>query len=158
MASLDFRTQAISADENNETLTINIGDADGRNVETLEIFVPTETQIAIYLASYDAGNLATLAATFEFAKTIFDPEDWAYLSDRLKDRDDPFELGTLTDVLLGVIQAAAARPTQRSTGSTASRRAGGPKLTDHLPPKAQTRSRSPRAASATSSTRGASSD
>lgn len=154
MASLDFRTQAQVADDEDEVIELSIGDAQGRNVEDYVIFKPTETQIAIYLANYESGNIAVLAGTFEFVKMIFDKEDADHLMARLKDRDDPFELPTLTEILLGIIQEVSGRPTRRSTGSTRSPRAGGPRSTDKLPPKAQTRSRSPRAASATTSTPG----
>lgn len=157
MSQLEFRTQAQAAIDEDDYVEITIADAQGRNPEVYEVLKPTETQIAIYLASYADGNVQMLNATLKFMETIFGEEDAVYLKGRMNERSDPFSLDTLSEIILGLIQEVnGGRPTRRSTGSTSSRRPGGPKLTDHLPPKASTRSRSPRNVSATSSTPGAS--
>lgn len=157
MSQLEFRTQAQAAISDEDYVEITILDAQGRNPEVYEVLKPTESQIALYLASYADGNVQMLNATMKFTETIFGSEDAVYLRDRMNDRADPFTIETLSEIVLGLIQEVnGGRPTRRSTGSTSSRRAGGPKLTDHLPPKGQTRSTSRRNASATSSTPGAS--
>lgn len=157
MASLDFKTDAKNAEDDDELIELNISDSTGRNTETYLVYSPTETQIALYLASYGEGNLQLLAATKEFLYLMFGDEaksDADFLLARLKDRHDAFEIGTLTHIILGLIEASTGRPTRPSTGSTQSQRPGGRRLMDKQLPKAQTRSRSVPAASTTSSTPG----
>ena len=156
MAMLEFRTAAQRAESPDEIIDFSLADANGRDPVQTWCWSPTPDQIALYIASYQDGNLALVAATFRFVKTIFEKEDAEYLLERLNDRNDPFDLGTLTDIVSQIVAVASDRPTPPSTGSTRSPRPGGRSSMDLLPPKGQTRSRSPRPASATRSTPGAS--
>ncbi len=158
MTALEFRTAAQADQSIDDLIEVNIADARGGNIETYEALVPTEDQVIIYMSYFDESTVVRLGATRKFMRDVFGEDDANYLLERVADRNDPLDFDTVTQILRGIVEEATARPTRPSTGSTASRRPGGRPLTDHLPPKAQTRSSSRRVASATSSTPGAPSE
>jgi hypothetical protein len=118
--------------------------------------VPTPEQIALYASSFsvDATMPDQVAGTLGFMREVLEPASFAHVNKRLRDKRDPFSFESLQAIIEYLLEQVTAFPTQPSSGSTSRRAPAGAKSMDHLPPKAQTRSRSPRAGSATSSTRG----
>lgn len=130
----------------------------GEKDRPYQAYVPTEDQIALFAAAFgdDAKEANVMSSTMDFLRNVLVKESYHEIRARIADRNDPVGIETMQQILEWIFEEFAGFPTQPSSGSTSSRRPGGEKLTDHLPPKAQTRSRSPRGASATSSTRGVS--
>jgi hypothetical protein len=110
-------------------------------------FKPTEGQVAIYMA--ESGRHSTdndrTAAVINFFMGLFEPDDQAYLANRLLDRDDAFGLGQISEILNAMMEDWSGRPTQPSTGSTPSRSKGGRRST--RPTQQSTLSASPSIAS-----------
>lgn len=120
-------------------------------------FVPTSTQIGVYAASFGEDNteVEQLAATLDFLRHTMEPESFLHIKRRLQDRNDKqVTIGVISQVLEYLFEEITARPTPPSSSSSSPRRTAGARSTAASPGGASTRSRSPRAASATTSTRG----
>lgn len=132
---------------------------DGRTMkldgETLRYYKPTDGQIAVYMAS--TGRHATdqdrTAAIINFFIELFDKRSQAHLVERLLDREDPFGLPKMEEMIEALTEEWSGRPTQPSSGSTRSRTSGGRKSTPRT--RKSTSSGSPRIVSSTASTPGA---
>lgn len=120
-------------------------------------YIPEETQIALFTSVFTEGaqESVVMSAILRFLRGILDKESYSQLENRMSIRPT-IPLESLMEIIEYLLEEFTNHPSQRSSGSTPSRGSGGKNLTDHLPPKASTRSRSPRAVSATSSTRGSS--
>ena len=121
----------------------------------LHYYKPTDGQIAVYMASTGrhSSDSDRTAAIINFFIELFDKDSQAYLVERLLDRDDPFGLVQVEEMIEALTEEWSGRPTQRSSGSTPSRRTGGRKSTPRTP--RSTSSDSPHIVSSTSSTPGA---
>lgn len=116
---------------------------------------PTDGQVAVYMASTGrhSSDSDRTAAIINFFIELFDKESQAYLVERLLDRDDPFGLAQIEEMIEALTEEWSGRPTQRSSGSTQSRTRGGPKSTPRT--RKSTSSVSRLTDSSTSSTPGA---
>jgi len=114
-------------DEGGSTLVL-----DGRE---LRYYQPTDGQFAIYMASTGrhASQTDRIAATVNFFIELFDKNDQVHLSDRLLDRDDPFGVPMMEEIMGEMVQEWTGRPTVPSSGSTPSRKSGGRKSTRRTP-------------------------
>lgn len=114
-------------------------------------YIPDETQVAIYMAAFGDGtaDIDLMAETMNFLKEVFEEETFYALKKRLMKRGDPVKLKTLMGVLEWLIEETSARPTKPSSDSMPSQRSTGARSTASSLPKASTRSRSTRSASAT---------
>jgi hypothetical protein len=125
------------------------------NCQTVRHYRPTEGQIAVYVASTGRHASASdrTAAVINFFVELFDKPSQAYLIERLLDRDDPFGLPEVEEMIEALTEGWSGRPTQPSAASTPSRRNGGRKSTPRTHKSIS--SGSPRIVSSTSSTPGA---
>lgn len=145
----EFTTAAKEAAEMHDTdfgvpITIK---QDGREIKILPA---SEGALAVLLASDGAPLSAKVAASINFFFSILeDPSDEDYFKVRLFDRNDPFGGGEIAEIVQGIIEEWTGDPTQSSSDSTGSPDSTGGSSTASAPAKASTRSRSPRAASAT---------
>jgi hypothetical protein len=121
----------------------------------LRYYRPTDGQVAVYMASTGrhASDSDRTAAIINFFIELFDKDSQTYLIERLLDRDDPFGLAQVEEMIEALTEEWSGRPTQPSSGSTPSRRTGGQRSTPRT--RKSTSSDSPRIVSSTSSTPGA---
>lgn len=153
--SIEFRSAAEAADRDPdapiEFEDLVIKDAQGKHAQKFYFEPPSTTQIALYTASFGSNptEMTAMGATMDFLKEVFEPESYDSLIARLKDRNDWLEFDDVPGLIRAIVESATARPTRPSSGSTSTQKPGGRRLTDHLPPQEQTRSRSTRSASAT---------
>lgn len=111
-------------------------DADGKEVNRVQCRAkrPTPGQVAYLTASVHkrAALEQQIAGAINFCMAIMDQETSAYLSDRLLDMDDPFELPQLQEIIEALIEEWSARPTEQSSDSSPSPDATGPTSTTAL--------------------------
>jgi len=115
--------------------------------EVLRYFKPTDGQVAIYMASsgrHASANDRT-AALVDFFLGLFDENSQDILAKRLRDRDDPFGVKKIGEIIESMLEDWSGRPIQSSSASTPSRRSAGRKSTPRTP--ASTSSDSPSIAS-----------
>lgn len=145
----EFTTAAREAADLRETdfgVEITI-EHDGREIDILPA---GEGALAVLLASDGAPLSAKVAASINFFFSILkNPADEDYFKQRLFDRNDPFGGGEIAEIVQGIIEEWTGDPTQSSSDYTGSLDRTGESSTVSAPPKASTRSRSRRAASAT---------
>jgi hypothetical protein len=117
---------------------------DGRE---LTVYKPTDGQYMIYIAETGrhASGEQQIAAAVNFFMGMFDEEDQSYLAGRLLDRNDPFGMKKIEEIVSAVVEDWAGRPTQPSSGSATRQKSGGRKSTRRTP--ALTSSDSPSIAS-----------
>lgn len=147
--SKDFALAAVSAREvelSEEVVEFSVG-GEGPYYS----HIPDETQVAIYMAAFSDStpNIDLMAETMGFLKEVFEPETFVALKARMLKRGDPVNLDTLKAILEWIIEEFTATPTKPSSVSTPSPRSTGTRSTANSQPKASTRSRSVRNASAT---------
>lgn len=101
----------------------------------LTVYKPTDGQYMIYIA--ESGRHSTseqqIAAAVNFFMGLFGPNDQAYLAGRLLDRDDPFGMAKIEEIVSAVVEDWAGRPTQQSSGSASRQKSGGRKSTRRTP-------------------------
>lgn len=145
MGSLNFETaanQAVEQGKGKDKIVIRL---DGREMPLRR---PTTGQYALAQAALnrkDLGRFLSFMLGF-FAKK----DDREYLSDRLEDPDDPFEIWvdedyegvTLLSIWKAIVEEMSARPTSSGSGSSGSRSTTGKPSTDGARPKAKRRSSS----------------
>lgn len=106
------------------------GPRDGQE-RILRAHMATPGQVAVVMSAVGRHtSLPTkIAGTIDFFMAIMDEDDVSYLTDRLMDRDDPFEIKQVTDILFWLIEEWSGHPTQGSSGSSSSQVSTGPALT-----------------------------
>jgi hypothetical protein len=117
---------------------------------------PGDGQIAVLMATTQARHLSEgemIAGIINFFVEILDEETHQYIVSRLLDRRDPFGIDQVQGIIRWLMEEWSGRPTQSSSGSTASPQSDGPTSTPPTPQS--TSSGSPFIASATSSGSGA---
>jgi hypothetical protein len=95
----------------------------------------TESQIALLIAatSATATNITSgIADVINFFFSLLSEEDSRTLRHRLFDRDDPFDVENITDILMYLVEEWSARPTQSPSDSTPSPNSAGQKSTARL--------------------------
>ena len=101
----------------------------------LRIFKPTDGQYMIYIAETGrhASSEQRVAAAVNFFMGLFEEADQAYLADRLLDRNDPFGMKKIEEIVGAVTEDWSGRPTEPSSGSASSRKTGGRRSTPRTP-------------------------
>lgn len=101
---------------------------DGRE---LTYYKPVEGQYMVFMASTGrhASQNDTVAAVVNFFVELFDKDSQSYLVARLLDRDDPFGIEQINEMLDAMAEDWTGRPTKPSTASSRSQRNGGRKST-----------------------------
>lgn len=154
----DFQLAAVEAKTDDEEVWIDfrLPSKDGKTMEEFFSRFPDATQIALYYAAFgqDATASDTMNATVQFLRDVLWEQSYTTIMRRLHDRKDGVTLDVLQQVLEYLFEEVAGRPIQPSSASSPSRTPGGPTSTAKPRPTAQTRSRSPRPASATTSAPG----
>ncbi len=131
-------------------LPVFIEDDDGHvtqdGTRIYEAYVPTEDQIALYAGGLAGGTAARqMAAVTNFIEAVFLPTSHGELLRRIADRRDPIGLSLMEDLMAHTNAEASGNPSTGSATSTSSRQPSGTSSRASSRPKAQTRSRGPRA-------------
>lgn len=97
----------------------------------LRYYKPTDGQLAVFMAANGrhARGEDRVAAAIDFFVNVFDKDDQTYVVNRLLDRDDPFGLEQVEEILVAMIEEWTGRPFQSLSGSTPLPKNGGPKST-----------------------------
>lgn len=97
----------------------------------LRYYKPVEGQYMMFMAmtGRHSTNNDQVAAVVNFFMGLFDKESQDYLVDRLMNREDPFGIEMINEILDEMTEEWAGRPTQPSTASSRSRKNGGRKST-----------------------------
>ncbi len=105
---------------------------DGRE---LTYYKPAEGQFMVFMASTSrhSSTQEQIAAVVNFFVELFDKDSQAHLVERLLDREDPFGIEQINNILDALAEDWSGRPTQPSTASTRSRKSGGRKSTPSTP-------------------------
>jgi len=103
-------------------------------------YPPTGAQLALAMAAQAQHATMTerMRGLIDFLDGILDEEGQTRFRERLLDRNDPFDMNTVEAVILWLTEQWSALPTQQSSGSRASRRASGRRLTATPPSAAAT--------------------
>lgn len=101
---------------------------DGRD---LTYYKPAEGQYMVFMASTSRHSPQNeqIAAVVNFFVELFDKDSQVYLVERLLDRDDPFGIDQINEILDALAEEWSGRPTHPSTGSAPSQKTGGRKST-----------------------------
>lgn len=91
--------------------------------ETLYIYPPKNAQLALIMSSMsdDAEGTEGIATFMSTFFGLLDEDSRPIIRRRLKDRQDPFDIPDVMEIIKWVISEAAERPTQSSSASTPSR-------------------------------------
>lgn len=97
----------------------------------LRAYEATPEQVAVVLSKVGRHvTLATKAAgIIDFFMSVMDHNDAAYLSERLLDRDDPFDMKQIEGILSWLIEEWGGHPTREPSGSSSSPTNTGPSST-----------------------------
>jgi hypothetical protein len=97
----------------------------------LTYYKPVEGQYMMFMASTSqhASQNERVAAVVNFFVGLFDKESQTHLAERLMDRDDPFGIDKINEIMDAMTEEWAGRPTQPSTVSSRSPKTGGRKST-----------------------------
>lgn len=130
-----------------ELLDFTMGD----DPTKLYLHLPGETELTLIAGSMsqyaETGEQA--AAIMELFWGILDRDSMIHLRRRVKNRNDPFGIADIFNILEWVVEETTGRPTKPSSASTRSPGATGAGSTGNSPRKASTRSRSRQIDSAT---------
>lgn len=126
--------------------------------EVIRVWEPTSGQIALMLGAFseDSESTDSAHAILQFFKNITEPEGYRVVKDFLANPAVPNSLEQLVRLTNIVIEEFTGNPTKQPADYLPSRRGTGQSSTAQPQRRASTRARSPRAASATSSTRSSS--
>lgn len=135
MREFDTAVKAVTDDpeevESGSTFKINERDENGDLIRSVECryFRPSDGQIAMVMASVGrhANNAAKMAGIIDFFVAVLDEESHYYIVDRLMDREDPFGLEEVEQIMAEMIEEWTGRPIQPLSASTQSRSSGGRK-------------------------------
>jgi hypothetical protein len=102
----------------------------------LTCYPPAEGQLAVLMASTSRHTSVSeqIAGIINFFVEVMDGPSHAYLVGRLLDRNDPFGLNEVTEIMGWMVEEWSGRPTQPSSGSTRSRSSGGRRSTPRTSP------------------------
>ena len=143
--SFSLAVEEATSAEYNESMPFQVEGSD----EQLYAYRPTEGQVALLLGA-GAARPEEMASTFmELFWSLMDEETAAILRHRLMDRHDRFGLADIVQIVEWIVEEATGFPTQPPPASTRSPATSGQRSTATARQRASTRSRSPRAASAT---------
>jgi hypothetical protein len=111
----EFVTSAQAPDE-------HVGKEVTCRVDDFEVVfsAPTQSQMAMLLAASSAtgDTVESIADTINFFFSMVEDENQhSHLKQRLFDRDDPFEIKNIVDILTFLIEEWTARPTQPPSDS-----------------------------------------
>jgi hypothetical protein len=133
MTIKSFTTSGKSVEQNGTPMGEPVAvDVDGREVT----FVPPTTgQWAVTMAGgTDSSSPSDQVATqINFFFSMLDPKDVAYFKHRLFDREDPFDVDNIADIITYLLEEWAARPTKQPSDYLPSQRSGGKKSTATRP-------------------------
>ncbi len=103
--------------------------------ETYTYFKPSDGQLAIYMAQVGRHSnvMQQVGATVDLFIELFDEESKAKLVSRLMDREDPFGVEMVKEIMSAMVEEWGGRPTKPSTVSTRSRKNGGRSSTRRTP-------------------------
>lgn len=92
---------------------------------------PSPGQVAYLLASMHkrAPLEQQIAGAINFCMAIMDHDSASYLSDKLLDPEDPFEIPQIQDIIEYLVEEWSGRPTEQSSDSSSSQEAPGPTST-----------------------------
>lgn len=142
---LEFTTAAT------EAAADQAGDGDEQEVDPGETFMhdgteiryyrPTPGQIAVVMAmtADRQQDQSKVAGYVDFFFSVLDEHSQQHFQKRLLDRRDPFDLtskGGINEIIDGLLQEWAARPTRQSAVSSTSRTSTGPSSTQTIPESA----------------------
>jgi hypothetical protein len=99
-------------------------DTEGNRVRTMNCRAkrPTSGQVAyLSMTTHKRQSWETqVSGIINFVMAIMDDETAAYLSDRLLDHNDPFEIEQIQEIIEYLVEEWAARPTEPSSDSSKS--------------------------------------
>lgn len=108
-------------------------DEKGNRVKTVKCRAkrPTSGQVAyLSMTTHKRQSFETqVSGIINFVMAIMDDETAAYLSDRLLDHNDSFEIEQIQEIIEYLVEEWAARPTEQSSGSSESPDTSGPSST-----------------------------
>ncbi len=128
----EFITAATEAVEEDDAGTLEFS-VDG---VLCKAYKPNDGQIAVLMATTNGRHLSEgemIAGIINFFVATLDDETHNYLVNKLLDRNDPFGVLQVQDIIAWMMEEWSGRPTQSSTASTPSRRSGGRKSTPATP-------------------------
>lgn len=111
----EFVTAVAAADKDaDEWLTFKVDGVD------CKVTRPTSAQVAYLTAALHkrAATETQIAGAINFCMAIMDHDTSAYLSDKLLDLTDPFDLENLQDIIEWLVEEWSGRPTEPSSDST----------------------------------------
>lgn len=106
-------------------------DLDG---EQFTAYPPTTGQMALVMegqSSHDIGR--RIAAVINFMDSLLDTRGQSRFRQRLMDRDDPFELEQVQEIVDWLLEEWTGNPTESPSGSSRSRRSTGRRSTATAP-------------------------
>lgn len=142
----EFKTAAKQELTDDDYLKFKVDDVEVVSVR------PTEGQLVMLMAAEASeirSNDSRMAATIDFALSVFDEDSRRYLGHRLLASEDPFGLDNLLEILQWVIEEWSNHPTKPSSDSTSSSENGGTSSTAAALPSESTSSPSPQLVPAT---------
>jgi hypothetical protein len=101
----------------------------------LKFFKPTESQFAIYVAQTGRHSSIPdkIAGVIDFFINVMDRPSHEHLVARLMDREDPFGLDQVEEIIQWMIEEWSGNPTEQSSDSTPSRQSTGDSSTEPVP-------------------------
>lgn len=101
----------------------------------LKAYRPGDGQMAILMQSLGRGSstVDNIAGPLNFFDSVLDADGRAYITERLLDRNDPFGLEQIEEIMQALMEEWNGRPTQPSSGSTSSQPNGGQNSTATTP-------------------------
>lgn len=97
----------------------------------MRFYRPTDAQFAMYMAATGrfASDNQRMAAMIDLFVNVFEPEDQAYLIDRMSSRANVLPLQTVQEMIEYMVEEWTGRPTKSPSVSSRSPRNGGQKST-----------------------------
>lgn len=97
-----------------QTIINDEGEQEVVNRRTITAYPPKEGQVALMMArtGRHSSTQDKVAAMIDFFVEVLDEGDHQYVVNRLLDRNDPFGLGDVTDVMTYLIEEWGGRPTK----------------------------------------------
>jgi hypothetical protein len=129
MSHRSFTTSAKSVEDNESPMGTPVTyEIDERDVTFLP---PTTGQWAVTLAGLSDTASATeqMGAQINFFFSMLDDDDMRYFKQRLMDREDPFDVADIAEIITALMEEWSARPTIPPSGSSRSPSTGGKRST-----------------------------
>lgn len=95
---------------------------------------PDEAQFTVFIAAIGMGSTGTdgIAGIVNFLLSVVDQSSKSYLTSRLLDREDPFSITDLQEIMEYLIEEWSGRPSESSSDSAPSQQTGGRKSTQPM--------------------------